>query len=60
MHFSMVGIPDEIASDQGSNFMSKLMAQLYDQLGISKIKTPVYHPDTNGLVERFNRTLTVC
>ena len=30
-HFSKVGIPDEIVSDQGSNFMSKLMAQLYEQ-----------------------------
>ena len=35
-YFSWVGIPDEIVSDQGSNFMSKLLAQLYDQLGITK------------------------
>ena len=56
-YFSRVGIPDEIVSDQGSNFMSKLMAQLYDQLGITKIKTSVYHPEANGLVERFNGTL---
>ena len=34
-YFIEVGIPDEIASDQGSNFMSKLMAQLYEQLGPS-------------------------
>ena len=33
-YFSKVGIPDEIVSDQRSNFMSKLMAQLYDHLGI--------------------------
>ena len=56
-YFSKVGIPDEIVSDQGSNFMSKLMAQLYEQLGISKIKTSIYHPQANGLVERFNGTL---
>lgn len=56
-YFSRVGIPDEIVSDQGFNFMSKLMAQLYDQLGIIKIKTSVYHPEANGLVERFNGTL---
>ena len=54
-YFSRVGIPD--VSDQGSNFMSKLMAQLYEQLGITKIKTSVYHPEANGLVERFNGTL---
>ena len=56
-YFSKVGIPDEIVSDQGSNFMSKLMAQLYEQLGITKIKTSIYHPEANGLVERFNGTL---
>ena len=33
------------------------MAQLYDQLGITTIKTSVHHPDANGLVERFNSTL---
>lgn len=33
------------------------MAQLYDQLGITKIKTSVYHPEANGSVERFNGTL---
>ncbi|XP_068684916.1 uncharacterized protein [Montipora foliosa] len=56
-YFSKVGIPDEIVSDEGSNFMSKLMAQLYEQLGINKIKTSIYHPQANGLVERFNGTL---
>ena len=37
--------------------MRKFMAQLYDQSGITKIKTSVYHPKTNGLIERFNGTL---
>ena len=36
-----VGIPEELVSDQGSNFISNLMAQLYDQLGITKIQTSV-------------------
>ena len=35
------------------------MAQLYDQLGITKIKTSVYHPEANELVQRFNGTLKV-
>ena len=56
-YFSKVGIPDEIVSEQGSNFISKLMAQLYEQLGITKIKTSIYHPQANGLVERLNGTL---
>lgn len=33
------------------------MAQLYDHLGITKIKISVYHPEANGLVERLNGTL---
>ena len=33
------------------------MAQLYEQLGITKIKTSIYHPEANGLVEPFNGTL---
>ena len=37
--------------------MSTLMAQFYDQLGVSNIKTSVYHPEANGLVERFSGTL---
>ena len=56
-YFCRVGIPEELVSDQGSNFISNLMAQLYDQLRITKIQTSVYHPEANGQVERFNSTL---
>ena len=55
--FCRVGIPEELVSDQGSNFISNLMAQLYDQLGITKIQTSVYHPEANSPVECFNGTL---
>ncbi|XP_072178202.1 uncharacterized protein [Diadema setosum] len=55
--FSRVGIPHELLSDQGSNFMSLLMKQLCSSLGIKQIRTSPYHPQANGLVERFNATL---
>ena len=55
--FSRYGIPDELLSDQGTNFVSTVMQQVCDRLGIKKIKTSPYHPQTNGLVERFNGTL---
>ena len=55
--FSWVGLPDEIVSDQGANLISTLMAQLYELLGVSNIKTSVYHPEANGLVEWFNGML---
>ncbi len=51
---SRVGIPKEILTDQGTAFMSRT---IYELLGIKSIRTSVYHPQTDGLVERFNRTL---
>ncbi|KAL0155309.1 hypothetical protein M9458_049572, partial [Cirrhinus mrigala] len=50
--FSRVGIPDEILTDQGTNFTSQLMRQFQQQLGIKSIRTSPYHPQTDGLVER--------
>ncbi|KAK7938780.1 hypothetical protein WMY93_002106 [Mugilogobius chulae] len=50
--FSRVGLPDEILTDQGTNFTSRLMHLFQQQLGITSIKTSPYHPQTDGLVER--------
>ena len=55
--FSRVGLPKEILTDQGSNFQSELLAELYRLLHISPLRTTPYHPQTDGLVERFNKTL---
>lgn len=55
--FGRVGIPREILTDQGMNVSSKLMAKLCCLLKIHTLKTSVYHPQTDGLVERFNGTL---
>ena len=55
--FSHVGVPDEILTDQGTNFMSSLLEEIYQLLHIKKIRTTPYHPQTDGLVERFNGTL---
>lgn len=55
--FSRVGIPQEILTDQGSNFMSQLLKEVYNLLHVSPIRTSPYHPQTDGLVERFNQTL---
>ena len=55
--FAQVGVPREILTDQGSNFTSKLLAELYRLLHVHPIRTSAYHPQTDGLVERFNQTL---
>ena len=55
--FSKFGIPREILSDQGANFMSQLLKEVYRLLHVHPIRTSPYHPQTDGLVERFNKTL---
>ena len=54
--FSRVGFPEGILSDQGTNFMSALLAEVYHLLQINKLPTFSYHPQTDGLVEHFNAT----
>ena len=55
--FARVGIPSEILTDQGSNFTSQLLTELYQMLHIHPIRTTPYHPQIDGLVEPFNQTL---
>ena len=52
------GVPAELLSDQGANFVSGLIKEVCQILGIKRLNTTAYHPQTDGLVERFNRTLT--
>ena len=55
--FSRVGIAREVLTDQGSCFMSRVMKELLSLLQVKQLRTSVYHPQTDGLVERFNKTL---
>jgi transposase InsO family protein len=54
---SRYGIPDTLLTDQGAEFESDLLDRLYQQLGLRKIRTAAYHPQTDGQAERFNRSL---
>ena len=49
--------PEQLLSDQGREFESQLMAEVCKLLGIQKSRTTPYHPQCDGLVERWNRTL---
>jgi hypothetical protein len=51
------GVPAEVLSDRGANFLSGLMQAVHEVMGIRRANTTAYHPQTDGLVERFNRTL---
>ena len=49
--------PDQLHSDQGRNFESAIITEVCKLLGVRKSGTTPYHPQSDGLVERFNRTL---
>ena len=51
------GVPDTITSDQGRQFISNLWQELHMVLGVSQKTTTSYHPQANGMVERFHRSL---
>jgi hypothetical protein len=51
------GIPQEIITDQGTQFESQLFKEICKMLDINKKRTTGFHPKANGMVERFNRTL---
>ena len=55
--FSRVAIPEEILTDQGTNFMSALLEDVYQLLHIKRTRTSPYHPQTAGLVGWFNGTI---
>ena len=52
------GVPEELLSDRGANFLSDLILQMCSLLGMKKVNTSGYHPQTDGLVEKFNCTIT--
>ncbi|CAB0007774.1 unnamed protein product, partial [Nesidiocoris tenuis] len=56
--FSRVGVPLEIHTDQGRNFESVLVQEVARVLGFQKTRSTPLHPQSGGLVERLNRTLT--
>eukprot|EP00731_Ephydatia_muelleri_P007838 Em0004g176a len=51
------GVPDSLHTDQGRNFEAKVLKEVCQLLGVKKTRTTPYHPQSDGLVERFNRTL---
>ena len=51
------GQPKTLISDNGKQFAAKFFQAVYSLLGLSNIFTSTYHPQTNGEVERYNRTI---
>ena len=55
--FSTFGFPKELQSDCGTNFMSELMQVLLHKLGIKQLKSTPYHPESQGVLERYHQNL---
>ena len=56
-YFSVFGFPQCLMSDQGTEFCGKVIAVMCSLLGIEKIRTTPYHPQTNGSAERVHQML---
>ena len=56
-YFSVFGFPQHLMSDQGTEFCGKVIAAMCSLLGVEKIRTTPYHPQTNGSAERVHQTL---
>jgi len=54
---SRLGCPIDLHSDQGSNFRGDIFRELCRLLEVRKTQASVKHPEGNGKVERFNKTL---
>ena len=52
------GCPLTLISDQGSHFVNKRITSLTKQVMIEHQKSTAYHPQSNGAIEAFNKTLT--
>jgi hypothetical protein len=50
------GVPTVILSDQGTHFHNQLMQAMAKLLGYNHTYSTTYHPQSNGMVERFNAT----
>ena len=55
--FARFGYPEELITDNGTEFTAEEIRQKYRERGIKHLRTSVLHPQTNGVVERFNRTI---
>ena len=55
--FNRFGSAEVTISDQGREFVNAVTKYLFDMTGAEHRISSAYHPQTNGLVERFNQTL---
>ena len=55
--FTHLGVPEEILSDLGTQFVSECMKEVTRLLSIKQLTMTLYHPICNGLTETFDGTM---
>lgn len=55
--FTTFGLPRIVQTDQGTNFLSTLCAQVFKSLNITHRVSSAFHPESQGSLERFHQTL---
>ena len=53
------GIPEAVLTDRGTNFTSQLIESLWERFDVHTLRTTAYHPQADGITERFNRTVKI-
>ena len=56
-YMTLFGVPRRILTDQGPNLESHLVYDALNYFGVSKGRTAIYHPQTDGQTERMNRSI---
>lgn len=51
-------VPRKLLSDRGKSFLAKMVKDICKMVNTSKVNTTSYHTECDGLVQRFNHTLT--
>jgi len=51
------GVPTKITTDQGTQFEAKLFNELSQMIGAKHFRSSPRHPQSNGIIERFHRTV---
>ena len=51
------GVPHTVTSDRGTQFSGAVWSCMCRTLGIQHVSTTAYHPQSNGMIERFHRQL---
>ncbi|CAH8676807.1 unnamed protein product [Schistosoma haematobium] len=51
--FSRFGVPDVLVTDNGTQFISSIFSDFCKRFGVKHVRSPPYHPQSNGQAERF-------